>query len=89
MTVPYLCTATVPPHWAELANASASDELYTEQEVQTWQLPPELDVELGDFSSDTLINVFQSTVAKPSEGDKISEGVDNMIHAHNNNIVTN
>jgi hypothetical protein len=47
---------------------------------------PDLDVEWGDFSSDTLIKVSQSTVTKTSEGDKISN---NVIHAHNKNIVTN
>jgi hypothetical protein len=80
MTVQYLCTATVPSHWAALVQASASVELYTEQEVQTWQLLFELDVEPGDFGSDTSINEFKSTVAKTSEGDEISEGVDNVIH---------
>jgi hypothetical protein len=87
--VQYLRTATVPPHFVALVQASASVELYTEQEVQTWQLLPELDVGPGDFSSDTLINVSQSTVAKPSEGDKISEGADNVIHAQDKNKVTN
>jgi hypothetical protein len=87
--VQYLRTATVPPHWATLVQASGSVELYTEREVQTWQSLPELDVELGDFSSDTLINVSQSTVAKPFEGDEISEGVGNAIHTHNKNLVTN
>ncbi len=31
----------------------------------------------------------QSIVAKTSEGDGISEGVDSMVHAYNINIVTN
>jgi hypothetical protein len=79
--VQYLHTATVPPHWAVLVQASASVELYTEQEVQTWQSLPELDVEPKDLSSDTSINVSQSTVAKTSERDKISEEVNNVIHA--------
>jgi hypothetical protein len=89
MMVQSLHTATVPPHWAALVQESSSVELYTEQEVQTWQLLPGLDVEPGDFSSDTLINVSKSTVAKTSEDDKNSEGVDNVIHAHKKNIVTN
>ncbi len=87
--VQYLRTATVPPHLAALVQASASVELYIEEEVQTWQSLPKFDVEPGDFSSDTSINVSKSTVAKTSEGDKNSEGVDNVIHAHKKNIVAN
>jgi hypothetical protein len=64
MTVQYLRTATVPLHWAALVQASASVELYTVREVQTWQSLPELDVGPGDFGSDTSINVSQSTVTK-------------------------
>jgi hypothetical protein len=74
-TVPYLRTATVPPHWAVLVNASATIELYTEKQIGTWQSLPELDVELGDFTLDTSI---QSAVAETSEGDKASEGAQNQ-----------
>ncbi len=52
MTVPYLCTATVPPHWAALVDASATIELYTEKQIGTWQSLPKLDVKSGDFTSD-------------------------------------
>jgi hypothetical protein len=38
---------------SEGANTSATTELYTEREVGSWQLLPELDVEPEDFSSDT------------------------------------
>ena len=87
-TVPYLCTATVPPHWAALVDASATIELYTKKQIGTWQSLPELDVELGDFTLDTSI---QSAVAETSEGDKASEGAQNqnVIDAHYNNIVCN
>jgi hypothetical protein len=87
-TVQYLCTATVPPHWAALVNASATIELYTEKQIGTWQSLPELDVESGDFTSDTSI---QSAVAETPEGNKASEGaqIQNMIDAHDKNIVCN
>jgi hypothetical protein len=52
-TVPYLQTATVPPHWAKLVRTSSKIELFTEQEVGTWQSLPELDIDPGDFTSDT------------------------------------
>jgi hypothetical protein len=29
--VPYLCTATVPPHWADLVNSSTTIEMCNEQ----------------------------------------------------------
>ncbi len=87
-TVLYLCTATVPPHWAALVNASATVELYTEKQIGTWQSLPKLDVESGDFTSDTSI---QYSVAETSEGDEASEGAQNqnVIDAHNKNIVLN
>ncbi len=88
MTVPYLCTATVAPHWAVLVNASTTIELYTKKQGGTWQSLPKLDVESGDFTSDTSI---QSSVAETSEGDEASEGAQNqnLIDAHNKNIVCN
>ncbi len=69
-------------------NASATIELYTEKQIGTWQSLPKLDVESGDFTSDTSI---QSAVAETSEGDKASEGAQNqkVIDAHNKNIVRN
>jgi hypothetical protein len=34
-TVPYLHTASNPPHWAALVNTSATIELYTEKQIGT------------------------------------------------------
>jgi hypothetical protein len=87
-TVPYLLTATVPPHWAALMNTSAIIELYTEKQIGTWQSLPKLDIESEDFTSDTSI---QSAVAETSEGDKTSEGAQNQnsFDAHDKNIVCN
>ncbi len=53
MTVPYLRSADVPPHWAKLVEASSHLEVHTERQVGTWQSLPELEVDLGDFSSDS------------------------------------
>jgi hypothetical protein len=39
-TVPYLCTATIPPY------------VHTERQVDTWQSLPELILENGDFTSE-------------------------------------
>ncbi len=33
--VPYFCTAAVPPHWAELVQASSHLEVYTERQAGT------------------------------------------------------
>jgi hypothetical protein len=87
-TVPYFCTATVPPHWAELVVSSATIEFYTQKQISTWQLLPEINVESGDFTSDSFI---QSTVVTTSEGDEYSEEARNLhvIDAHNKNIVSN
>jgi hypothetical protein len=52
-TVPYLRTATVPPHRAELVRASSTIALYTERKVGIWQSIPKLDIEQGDFTPDT------------------------------------
>jgi hypothetical protein len=65
-TVPYLHNATVPPHWAELVKASLTIELYIEQQVGTWQMLPELDAEIGDFTSDTS---FTSCPSSNLEGE--------------------
>jgi hypothetical protein len=59
-TMSYLHMATVPPHWAELVRASLTIALYTERKVGTWQSLPELNVEPGDFESDT-VNVDTSS----------------------------
>jgi hypothetical protein len=53
-TVPYLRTATVPPHWAKFVCASLTIALYTESKVGTWRSLPELDVDPGVFASDTV-----------------------------------
>jgi hypothetical protein len=100
MSVPYLLNATVPPHWVEIAKASLMIKLYTEQQVGTWQMLPELDVEIGDFTPDT------SFISRPSsdlegedqscpsedldrEGEKRIEAVLPVNHDHNNQQVTN
>ncbi len=49
-TVPYLCTATVPPHWADLVCSSDTIEIYTEKQIGTWQLILDIEIEQGDFS---------------------------------------
>jgi hypothetical protein len=87
-TVPYLCTATVPPQWDALVNLSATIQLYTEKKNGTWQSLPKLDVESGELILDASI---QSAVAETSEGDKASEGAQNqnVIDAHNKNVVRN
>ena len=51
MTVPYLRTAAIPPHWADLVKASSKLHIYTRQ-VDTWQSLPELTPENGDFTSE-------------------------------------
>ncbi len=49
-TVQYLCTGTVPSHWADLVRSSATIQMYTEQQVGTWQSIPNIEIEQGDFS---------------------------------------
>jgi hypothetical protein len=88
-TVPYLRTATVPPHWAELVCASSTIALYTEREVGTWQSTPELDVEPGDFTSDTAnIDTAPSTTTNQHrEGDDgHSEGASDVASHHENTV---
>ena len=46
-------------------------------------------LESKGFPLNTSADASQPTVAKTSEGDKNSEGVDNVIHAHKKNIVAN
>jgi hypothetical protein len=90
-TVPYLRTAAVPLHWAELVCISSTIALYTEREVGTWQSIPELDVDLGDFTLDTAtINTAPSTTStQVREGDdEHSEGASNVV-SHHKNRVTN
>jgi hypothetical protein len=40
MTVPYLRSIDVPPHWAQLIEASSHLEVQTERQVGTWQSLP-------------------------------------------------
>jgi hypothetical protein len=49
-TVQYLCTGTVPPHWAGLVCSSATNQMYTEKQVGTWQPIPNLETEKRNFS---------------------------------------
>ncbi len=53
MTVPYLHSADVPLHWAQSVEASSHLEVHTERQVGTWQSLPELEIDPGDFSSDS------------------------------------
>jgi len=88
-TVPYLRTAAVPPHWAELVRVSSTIALYTERKVGTWQSIPELDVDPNDFTSDTAtINIAPSTTATQfCEGDDgHSEGVSDVASHHKNTV---
>jgi hypothetical protein len=55
-TVSYLQTATVPPHWAELVSSLIAIPIYTEKQVGTWQLIPDIEAEDGDFSSQTKLS---------------------------------
>ena len=41
-TLPYLCTATIPPYWADLVRASSKLHVYPKRQVDTWQSFPEL-----------------------------------------------
>jgi hypothetical protein len=88
-TVPYLRTATVPPHWAELVRVSSTIALYTECKVGTWQSIPKLDVDPGDFTSDTAnINTAPPTTSTQyHEGDdRHSEGASDMASHHKNTV---
>jgi hypothetical protein len=89
-TVPYLCTATVPNHWAKLLRAFSKIALYTELKVGTLQSLPKLDVEPGDFASDTAnVDTASSTTStQHCEGDDgLSEGVSD-VDLHHKNTVT-
>jgi hypothetical protein len=79
--VPYLCTAAVPPHWAEFVEASSHFEVYTERQAGTWQSLPELDVDPGDFTSDTS-EMLNPTIKQDCEGEEHSEAVSNVESPH-------
>ena len=88
-TVPYLRTAAVPPHWAELVRTSLTISLYTEQEIGTWKSIPELNVEPGDFTLDILnIDTASSTTStQHCEGDDgHSKGASDVVSHHTNNV---
>jgi hypothetical protein len=74
ITVPYLCSADVPPHWAQLVEASSHLEVHTEQQVGTWQSLSELEIDPGDFSSDSS-RASTPTINQDSEGEVHSEVV--------------
>ena len=75
--VPYLRTAAVPPHWAELVEASSHLEVYTEWRAGTWQSLPELNVDPGDFTTNTS-ETLNPTVNQDCEGEEHSEAVSNV-----------
>ncbi len=84
-TVPYLRTATVPPHWAELVHASSTIALYTEHKVGTWQSIPELDVNPGNFILDaTNTDTAPSTTSTQNceRDDGHSEGASDVVSHH-------
>jgi hypothetical protein len=82
-TVPYLRTATVPPHWAESVRASSTIALCTERKVGTWQSRPKLDDVPGDFSSDT-VNVDTASHCEGDDGH--SEGANDVVSHHKNTV---
>jgi hypothetical protein len=45
----------VPPHWAELVRLLTNIPIYTEKQVGTWQLIPDIEAEDGDFSNQTKL----------------------------------
>jgi hypothetical protein len=88
-TAPYLRTATVPPHWAKLVRAFLTIALHTEHKVGTWQSIPELDVDPGDFTSDTTnTDTAPSTTSTQNcEGDdEHSEGASDVVPHHKNTV---
>ncbi len=88
-TVPYLHTETVPPHWDKLVCASSTIALYTEHKVGTWHSIPELDVNPGDFTSDTTnTDTAPSTTSTQNcEGDDgHSEGANDVVSHHKNTV---
>jgi hypothetical protein len=72
-----------------LVRASSTIELYTECKVGTWQSIPELDVEPGDFTSDTAnINTAPpTTFTQHREGEnRHSEGASDVASHHKNTV---
>ena len=79
-TVPYLHTAAVPPHWAELVKASSHLEVHTERQVGTWQSLPELEIDPGDFSSNSS-QASNPTLHQDGEGEVHSEAVSTNVES--------
>jgi hypothetical protein len=87
-TVPYLHSIDVPPHWAQLIEASSHLEVQTERQVGTWQSLPELEIDPGDFSSD-FSQASNPTIRQDREGE-VSEVVPtNVDSPHDATRVTN
>jgi hypothetical protein len=80
-TVPYLRTTTVPPHWAKLVEASSHLEVHTKRQVGTWQSLPELDVDLGDFTSETS-ETSNPTQDQDCEGEEHSQAASSVESQH-------
>jgi hypothetical protein len=80
MTVPYLCSANVPLHWAQLVEASSHLEVYTERQVGTWQSLLDLEVDWGDFLTD-FSQVSTPTVNQDREGEVHSEAVSTNVES--------
>jgi hypothetical protein len=88
-TVPYLHTATFPPHWAKLVCTSSTIALYTERKVGIWQSLPKLDVEPGDFALDNanVDTASSATSTQHCEGDDgHSQGVSDVVSHHKNTV---
>jgi hypothetical protein len=88
-TVPNLHTPTAPPHWAKLVHASSTISLYTESKVGKWQSLPKLDVDLGDFASDTVnVDTASSTTSTQyrERDDGHSKGASDMVSHHENTV---
>jgi hypothetical protein len=88
-TVSYLRTPTAPPHWAKLVRASSTIALYTESKVGTWQSLPKLDVDLGDFASDTVnVDTASSTTSTQycERDDGHSNGARDVVSHHKNTM---
>ncbi len=57
----------MPPHWAELVSSSTAIPIYSEKQVGTWQLIPDIEAEDGHFSGQTKLS---TTFDQAQEGVK-------------------
>ena len=64
-----------------MVETSSHLEVYTERQAGTWQPLPELDVDLGDFTSDTS-ETLNLTINQDCEGEGHSEAVFNVESTH-------